>query len=384
MRDCGTAQHHPLKRVVSGINAAEPFLRYHANVILCIGAILFSVAVAEITCRLFLPRPGFSPFQNEVLGMKVSHPTRGWTYTPNFSSRLVNGDYETEIHTNSLGFRDRPIDVSKLPKRVVLAVGDSFTSGQGVETHQTWVAEFERIINARNSVEPIKVVNAGINAYSLRQMRQTAEELVPLLHPKLIVVGLFISGIDRLTDPYVFFNGTNVRGRVVHQLKALPDGFLFSPFYKQWAMKLDYALDHYFYFGADLAKVFESFRRGQTMERRTYDSRRTQTKLLEELDSLIAFGQASGTPVVFLLINAQDHDGSFPMPDEVMNAMIAGYCEKAGVPVVDPLPRLKELAAGIPIYTFAHDIHWTSRAHAVAASELAKLVDRQHILSNVP
>jgi lysophospholipase L1-like esterase len=68
------------------------------------------------------------------------------------------------LTTNSLGFRDLELGVAKPAGELrVLALGDSFTYGQGVQLEDTWVQVLERLLRqARGS--PVEVINAGFAA----------------------------------------------------------------------------------------------------------------------------------------------------------------------------------------------------------------------------
>jgi len=94
---------------------------------------LVTLVGAEVASRLVLPAPGFQPWVNpHVPGLRVPHAIRGFANAPNFSGRRVTSDYEHGLVTNELGMRDEPFD-DRRPGRRILAVGDSFTEGLGVE-----------------------------------------------------------------------------------------------------------------------------------------------------------------------------------------------------------------------------------------------------------
>jgi hypothetical protein len=181
----------------------------------------------EAAVRSVLPTPGFFPFDSdEIIGSKVAHPVLGFSYAPHFRGRRVTHDYEHDFTTNELGLRDRPIDEDASKETRLLAVGDSFTEGVGVQGEESWPARLEALLRSDSSrPKPVLVVNAGIAAYNLRQIRLMAEQLVPQLRPSMLLVGVFVDGFGRLDHPYVFLNGTTVRQQDLPRLTPFPADF---------------------------------------------------------------------------------------------------------------------------------------------------------------
>jgi hypothetical protein len=335
--------------------------------------------VTEALIRLALPRPGFRPFDvDEVRGLKVPHPVRGFSYAPNFSARRTTADFTEEVSTNALGLRESSINLDDINEVRVLAVGDSFTEGLGVEHVDAWPAQLESLINARmRRHRPIRVINAGISAYNLRQIRLMAEELIPVLHPSLLIVGIYVEGYGRLHNPYVFLNGQTVISSKLPNLIPLADGFLYSPFQADWAIRVDLWLDQHFYTGAYVGKVSRAIvrvgekQKSAELVQLTMSEAETQlSMLLEEIDRLRMLTEKKHLGLVVLLINHQDVDGSFRSNSGLYNTVITEYCRKGGVRVVNLLPHLVQASDGRPVFRYKRDGHWTSAAHKIAASNL--------------
>ena len=89
-----------------------------------------------------------------------------------------------------------------------------------VERRDTWPQQLEGLLLDR--VESVSVSNAGVPGYSSRQIRQTIERLLPVLHPQLVVVGLYASSYWRTENPYVLFGGTLVSRDELPRLTVLP------------------------------------------------------------------------------------------------------------------------------------------------------------------
>lgn len=337
-------------------------------------SLVMSLAVAEVFTRALLPRPGFQkiPTQSQI----IPHPTRGYSYVPNIPG-----------FTNSLGLHDDPIGPDE---RVdILAVGDSFTVGGGVAMEEAWPSQLEVAINSASVLpDHIRVVNGGVAAYSLTQIRLLTEELAQQLKPKVIVVGLFSSRYWRINDPYVFFHGMAIRKSETQRIKVVNDGMIYTPFTTSWLKSLDFFLADHFYFGAHILRASRSATKkamsyfsGNSSQLTPSDIEKLLKPLLSELERIRELCVSSNIRLVVMLVNEQEEDGSFKSIEKQYNEVVKSFCRDSGVTVVDPLPIFEESARGKPIFRQEHDHHWSALAHRVAAQELLKVLTQEHILT---
>jgi hypothetical protein len=361
------------------------------RICLAVVSLVMSLCMLEAAIRTLLPRPGFYVGDpDEVIGLKIPDSRLGFRYVPNFSGRRVTKFYNYEISTNELGLRDRAIGDDSGDTWRILAVGDSFTEGSGVEAVDAWPAQLERLI--ASNVRPakrVRVINGGISAYNLRQIRLMAHELVPLVKPSMVVTGIYVDeGVDRIENPYVYFNGLTVRRNAVPRLKAVPGGYLYSPFYLRWAVRIDLWLDEHFYTGAYLAKLFQSaYLRANRKtvpagsDEPTWAANRTRlSPLLDEINLLKRDADVLGQEMVLLLINSQRADGTFESPS--YNEMVKQYCHSRGIMhVANPLPRLLSESRGIPLFRIK-DGHWNAAAHKIAAESVLREIRQFPVKSN--
>jgi lysophospholipase L1-like esterase len=111
-------------------------------------------------------------------------------------SRVIyqTDEFRFTAEINRLGFRGREFTVQRVPGRSrVLAIGDSFTYGWGVELDQTWPKRLQQ--NLRHSGLSVEVANLGKVAASPMQYAQIASRAIPELHPDLVIVGV-VQGDD--------------------------------------------------------------------------------------------------------------------------------------------------------------------------------------------
>jgi hypothetical protein len=351
-------------------------------------AIMFLVyggilVAAELICRLILPHPAFyAGDPGYVRGLYVTHPVRTFAYAPHFSGRMTTADFDTQYSINALGLRDAAFDVGN-PTPTILAVGDSFTVGWGVEQAEAWPARLQAILatEAGAATSP-RVVNAGVSGYSLRQIRLTAAELIPVVHPRLIIAGVFARGHTRLANPFVLLGDHLVLTSEVERLEPVAGGFRYyrSDLVQPWAARIDLWMKHHFHFGAHLLKAgVQLWNRFRPPGPEVPQPGRAATEemlrpLLEEIAALQELAQEHGSTLIVLLVAMQPPDGRFRPESLLMNDVIADFCAGRGIRTVDPLATMQERAGDRAILRFANDGHWTAMAHEMAAAELAPTV----------
>jgi len=124
----------------------------------------------------------------------ATDPILGWTNLPH----TVSGNFVTIEH----GIR-RNLNETTLRTHAVLAVGDSFTEGWEVSGEESWPAMLEKMTG-------VPVVNAGIGGYATDQIILRAEQLLPIVMPKILIVGfleddVYRSGYSVLGAPKPYF-----------------------------------------------------------------------------------------------------------------------------------------------------------------------------------
>ena len=101
---------------------------------------------------------------------------------------------------------------------------------------------------------------------------------------------------------------------------------------------------------------------------------------LDELAQLHATLSERGIPMVLLLVNPQDADGSFSSEERRYNEYLARFCRARHLPMVDPMARFVSEARGKPVLRTPGDMHWTPLAHRIAAQEVMRVIEAEHLL----
>jgi hypothetical protein len=347
---------------------------------------LLCLLAMEMLVRIVLPRPGFIPSHPWEVGLLIPHPTRHYAYTPNFVGKVNNREYQIDIVINSLGLRDNPITPND---RVdVLAAGDSFTVGLGVQVEDAWPAQLERYINSALVLpKSMRVVNGGVSGYSLSQIRLLIEELTMSFQPEIVVLGVYSSAYWRLNDPYVYLNGNAVLSSMVPQLRATEGGFLYSDISNKRLERVQWWLMENFHLGAYLLETVRHLE-GKLIGPKQNDNKASSSTeeklipLLNELEAIKKLLSSRDIGLAVLLVNQQEKDGSFSASEKEDNAIVKSYCRDLGITVFDPVPSFESFSAEGPVFRIGDDRHWSKRAHALVGKELGAFLLQQHWVLN--
>jgi lysophospholipase L1-like esterase len=157
----------------------------YAVISIAIG-LLVALALVEGVLRVF---PGLLPIEiRHLMGARerefgVGHPYIGHLHTPNNTFVHSGRDFSATHHTDGYGFRNS----WPWPDRVeIVALGDSVTFGQTVEDHQAWPAVLDSFLPQSS------VINLGLSGAGVQQYLRVYETFGIKLHPKLLLVGVFI------------------------------------------------------------------------------------------------------------------------------------------------------------------------------------------------
>ena len=118
----------------------------------------------------------------------ASHRNAGLIWGPYSVVEHVTEEFSYQARINNLGFRDRDFAVRRSGAKRVLAIGDSFTYGWGVDARDSWPKVMEGEL--RSGGLEIEVANLGAPGAGPREYSALAERAIPLLRPDLIVVAM--------------------------------------------------------------------------------------------------------------------------------------------------------------------------------------------------
>lgn len=333
---------------------------------------LVTLLLAEVGARILLPQPGLQPFPpSQPPQLLIEHPHRSYAYRPGFSGKANEAPHAIHVTINALGMRDDPVAPGEAID--ILAVGDSFTVGYMVNVDQAWPERLEHYLSVSGSnPRAHRVLNAGVSGYSLKQIRQTAQDFSSL-QPEIIVAGVLPVVADRLVNPYQWYEGYAVRAEKIPFLRKVDDGFLAAlpdsslpPKMQFWLMQNMRIVASIWLAIANRQSASSS---ASSKAAATADSLLSQ--LLDELAALDQLAKSHGQQLVVLLIGVQQLDGSFSEGVKMQNRQVQDFCVARNIPVFDPVP-LFEAHSSEPVFRIdPSDYHWTPLAHDIAAQGLA-------------
>jgi len=112
----------------------------------------------------------------------------GLVFPPGSQIILRSPEFNSLAVVNSLGFRDREFSVQKSNSYRIIAIGDSFTFGWGVNIETTWVKQLEDDLRQRG--HNIEIANLGRGGFYPRLYADIAERAIPMLKPDLVLVAV--------------------------------------------------------------------------------------------------------------------------------------------------------------------------------------------------
>lgn len=110
-------------------------------------------------------------------------------FEPNSNAKYQTVEFNWEANINSLGLRDREINIDKEDKYRILCFGDSWTFGYGVNVENSWPKKLEQYL-LTSGFENIEVINCGRPGLYTTKYKNYIEKYIPILKPDLVLVGV--------------------------------------------------------------------------------------------------------------------------------------------------------------------------------------------------
>ncbi len=363
---------------------------------LILAGLVVATVVAEFTLALFWPQPTMNRLRSQWPAIYRPSRTMPYELIPNARSQIVDptGEFDTKVSINSLGHRGPEFSIDK-PDGVtrVLAIGDSFTFGWGVEDDEPYPRQLERLLRAKPGLGKVEVINAGFAAcfypdtyYVYLRDRGLAWK------PDVVVVGFYLGndiyefGMDTWNAWQPRLPGALPGGvRMLH--KHVEDGYLVSnerdPRYATPILRNSHLAQAYYSLKEEQprprSELFNRFIYRNDYPPATRAHVRDVRRLFAEMHRMTA---ERGIPLVVMIIPAREQvhpldDAEFKSIAQDLtrpNREFGAYFAQKGIRHFDLLEPFRE-ASKVKRYYFHHDNHWNLDGHRFAAERLAAVVE---------
>jgi len=347
-------------------------------------AVLLGIATAACAGEVLLHF--FWPQRSAVTaGMFERDDSAGYRIRPNYRNAIRVPEYRTAIFTDSEGYRvPRETTTHSSDCRRLLAIGDSFTFGVGVDAEAAFPLRLEEALT-RSTATPWCARNGGVGGYGPLRSARLLETHQAEFRPEILVHALYVGNDLQDSNPATFLKQPRIEGgRMVSEgsgillrarrflrihshlysfLRAnLYDVYLASPL----AAKSQ-ALDP-----IGLAEWPASIREttwpacGQAIREIAEWSREHEARYLVVL-----------VPAKYQVDEAawNVYRKRWKLPPDAFDRdhaqrVINGFLHEEGVPALDLLPAFRAAALQTESLYFRVDSHWTEAGHVLAAREI--------------
>jgi hypothetical protein len=171
---------------------------------------LTAAGIGEALLRSFWPQRS-----DVTVGMFESDPQAGYRLRSHYSSEVRVPEYRTRIITDAEGYRTSDSE-TPLPDAVrLLAVGDSFTFGVGVDAEKAFPEQLEARLNA-GSGSAWDVRNGGVGGYGPLRTARALRGRQAKWQPNVIVHAVYVGNDLEDSDPGALLQDTPVKdGRLI-------------------------------------------------------------------------------------------------------------------------------------------------------------------------
>lgn len=367
----------------------EPGTSIGRRILLALLSLGGALIVMELLLASFFPQQTVGHVLAGRAGMFADDEVFLTELIPGFAGREREREFDVEVRLNAAGYRQAEFSPQAAGRRIV-AIGDSFTFGHGVEGEEAYPRVLERILADRG--EPAQVVNAGVPGRWVDEYYLELRERSLALAPDLVVVGFFvgndIDGEDARTHVWRERDEQGRPLRVDVDDVRVEEGYRVQKVKKaRWSLPIvrdshlaQLVIDAARSFGAELGpprlKEVDVFRREYTPE--------TEDALSRVEDLLLAIRdlcRSHGADLLVVMIPMRqqiypaERHGLEDLDWDKPQRLVEDFLTRSGIDWLDLRPALVAASDGPPLY-FAIDSHWTPRGHAVAAEAIA-----EHVLS---
>lgn len=176
------------------------------RLLLACGGLLLGLMLSEALVALVVPAPGGGiHFVARAGSCCLLDPRLLWVFRPGATGTWESPEFSERTSINSLGMRDHEIGPKRPGEIRVLAIGDSFTYGHGVQLEESWPKILETMLGTGAPPHrPVSVLNAGQPGYGIDQVFESFRLRRIDLEPDLVLVGMHSTDVTDDADKPLF------------------------------------------------------------------------------------------------------------------------------------------------------------------------------------
>lgn len=292
----------------------------------------------------------------------------GYKYLPNLNFTLKTDNYQVSVKTNSLGHREQELPPSSHQFRI-LVLGNSFSVGYGIEVNQRYSNQLNSMLN--DPLDRAMVYNAAVSGYSLKQSIASGKDMLDLIHPDFVIMGLFIEGLSRIADPYVYHEGFSVRHSKIKYTLSQNDRMLIVHFQDQTLRTIESFLIGHSVFYNFLVSKLSALKLSLRENHRESDLEMGQA--CKMIHSFKLYFDTENIRLIILPILQHDKNKKFSAKDVNQYQKMKSFCMQNGILFADILPDMQKQLLSTTFW-INNDQHWNEEAHQIAARSIFNIL----------
>jgi hypothetical protein len=341
-----------------------------------------AACLGEVLLHFFWPQRS-----SVTAGMFESDPAAGYRIRPNYRNEIRVPEYRTAIFTDAGGYRvPRRAEAPPPDCRRILAIGDSFTFGVGVDAEAAFPLQLEGELE-QSTGGAWCARNGGVGGYGPLRSARLLETKQGEFRPEIVVHAVYV-GNDLLdSNPATYLEQPRIEGgRMVSQRRdAIARARRYLRIHSHLYSFLRANL-YELYLASPLAAKSQALDPMGLAEWPAWIRDVTWPACAQSILDIAAWCREHGAHYLVVLVPAKyqvDEDAwniyrkRWKLPTEAFDRdhaqrVLNGFLGQEGVAALDLLPAFRSGAAD-SLY-FRVDNHWTPAGHALAAREILREV----------
>ncbi|MHA2231883.1 MAG: SGNH/GDSL hydrolase family protein [Candidatus Hodarchaeales archaeon] len=352
-----------------------------------ISLLLFSAVISLFLLEIALRIIPYEKFKVETPNPERAifwhfDPLLGWKHKPFQEGRFRTQDFDVQVKINAQGLRDRPYSYQRKDGVFrIIALGDSFTWGFGVEQDEIFTEIMEK--NLRN----IEVINMGVSGYSTDQEYLVFKSDGLNYNPHLILLLFFEDDMhhNTLKTNFIIYSKPKfslVNGKLILTDMPSPEASAVRKvhyFLRTHSIIYNILTRAYLY---SESGAIRSFRKEASRIKEFLNGNETENPfdltfaILREMKALCEVNSAR-----MVIVKVATHNAALEY-DSTRSDRLAKFCQTESVPFINLAGHFQNYlrANRQASLQLPHDRHWNAEAHELTAEIISSYLKNQSLI----